>query len=74
VAHASVKVRAPASGGEQRRGGSHGSGGQVARQAGDGRRLDVAEAVTGARVTRLVYTSWVKPGSKLNLHRSLPDR
>jgi hypothetical protein len=57
---------------------------------GAGRRLDVAEAGTGAWVTGLVYTNWVKPialsgvltfvglhpadGSKLNLRWSLPCR
>jgi hypothetical protein len=89
VAHTGVKVGAPASSGEQRRGGNLG-GGRVAGQAGAGRRLDVAEVGTGAWVIELVYTSWVKPGaisgvltsiglhpadeSKVNLRRSLLDR
>jgi hypothetical protein len=90
AAHASVKVRKPASGGEQHRGGSLGGGDRMAGQAGAGWWLDVAEAGTGARMTELVYTSWVQPralsrvltsiglhptdGSKLILHRSLPGR
>jgi hypothetical protein len=77
VAHTGVKIRAPASGREQRRGGNLFGGGRVAGQTGAGRRLDVAEAGTGARATGLVYTSWVKPGALfgvLTFHRLAPGR
>jgi hypothetical protein len=35
----------------------------LGERAGVESRLDVAEVGTGARATRLVYTSWVKPGA-----------
>jgi hypothetical protein len=53
AAHAGVKVGAPASGEEQRRGGSLGGGGLVSGQASTGRRLDVVEAGTGALSDRV---------------------